>query len=209
LGLNYSVHTSSLWEEHEPGARIRIVGPHEIGQGGDGIEYLAKLKALARPLGSRCEFIGPIFDQEALIREYHDSSVFVYPSLAETGESFGVAPVEAMAAGCATVVSSLKCFDDYIEHEVTGLKFNHRNPLAAVDLASQLVRLATEPGLLERMAEAGHHAARKFQSAVIAARMIEDFKSLGAGRAGSRAQPVCGPPVGRLTRHRPTACRRS
>jgi glycosyltransferase involved in cell wall biosynthesis len=164
--------------------KLRIVGPHEVGQGGDGIDYLTELQTLARPLGSRCEFAGPVFDQDALIRKYQSSSIFVYPSLAEMGESFGVAPLEAMAAGCATVVSNLDCFDDFIEHDVTGMKFDHRGADAAANLASQLARLATDPDLLERMSEAGHRAARNFQTAAIAARMIEDFKSLVADRAG-------------------------
>ncbi len=167
-----------------PSWKLRIVGPHDVGQGGDGTDYFVELKALARPLGARCEFTGPVFDQDALIREYRSCSVFVYPSLAERGESFGLAPLEAMAAGCATIVSDLDCFDDFIEHEVTGLKFDHRGADAAAVLASQLARLATHPGLLEQMAAAGQRAARKFQSAAIAARMIEDFTSLVAGRAG-------------------------
>jgi glycosyltransferase involved in cell wall biosynthesis len=108
--------------------KLRIVGPHEIIQGGDGAEYLRELKALAQPLGSQCEFVGPVFNQDSLIREYQSSSIFVYPSLAEFGEALPVAPLEAMAGGCAAIVSNLRCFDDYIEHEVTGLKFNHRTP---------------------------------------------------------------------------------
>src|SRR5262249_19114404 len=106
--------------------KLRIVGPHGISQGGDGPEYLNELQSLARPLGPRCEFAGPVFDQDALIREYQGGSIFVYPSLAERGEALPVAPLEAMAAGCATVVSNLRCFEDYIEPGITGLKFDHR-----------------------------------------------------------------------------------
>ena len=105
-------------EDALAGWRLRIVGPHETSQGGDGQGYLDELRALARPLGARCEFVGPVFDPDALIREYRGGAIFVYPSLAAKGEALPVAPLEAMAAGCATVVSNLRCFDDYIEHGV-------------------------------------------------------------------------------------------
>jgi len=161
---------------------LRIVGPHEVSQGGDGREYLDELKALARPLGPVCEFAGPVFDQNALIAEYRAASVFVYPSLAERGEAFGLAALEAMAAGCATIVSDLRCFDDFIEDGVTGLKFDHRGAEAAAALAAQLARLTGEPQLLERIAEAGHRAACNFRTSVIAARMLQDFASLVGNR---------------------------
>src|SRR5262249_48399915 len=89
------------------GWKLRIVGPHEISQGGGGRGYLDELQALARPLGARCEFAGPIFDPAALIGEYRGGAIFVYPSLAEKGEALPLAPLEAMAAGCATIVSDL------------------------------------------------------------------------------------------------------
>jgi glycosyltransferase involved in cell wall biosynthesis len=160
------------------GWKLRIVGPHEASQGGDGDRYLDELRALARPLGARCELVGPVFDPDALIREYRGGAIFVYPSLAAQGEALPVAPLEAMAAGCATIVSSLRCFDDYIEHGVTGLQFDHAGREPARALATQLLRLATEPGLVERIAEAGHRAAEKFRPRAIARQMLDDFAGL-------------------------------
>src|SRR5207253_4549263 len=133
------------------GWNLRIIGPHEISQGGDGAEYLTRLRELANPLGPRCAFVGPVFEEAALLREYQAASIFVYPSLAETGEALGLAPLEAMAAGCAVIVSSLGCFDDFIDDGTTGLKFDHRCDDPAAGLAAQLARLITEPGLLQRL----------------------------------------------------------
>jgi glycosyltransferase involved in cell wall biosynthesis len=161
--------------------RLRIVGPHAATQGGDGQRYLDELQALARPLGSRCEFIGPVFDPDALLREYRGGAIFVYPSLAAKGEALPVAPLEAMAAGCATVVSSLDCFDDYLIHGATGLRFGHEGDRPERDLAAQLSRLMTEPGLLERMAEAGHREAEKYRPRTVARQMLDDFAALLAG----------------------------
>jgi glycosyltransferase involved in cell wall biosynthesis len=160
------------------GWNLRIVGPHEIAQGGDGPEYLNRLHGLADAVGPRCTFVGPVFDQAALLREYRAASIFVYPSLAESGEALPLAPLEAMAAGCAVIVSNLRCFDDYVEDGASALKFDHRSQDPAAGLAAQLARLTTEPVLLQRVAEGGHRAASGFQTAAIAARMLDDFAAL-------------------------------
>jgi glycosyltransferase involved in cell wall biosynthesis len=157
---------------------LRIVGPYETTQGGDGADYLGYLKNMAGPLGLRCKFIGPIFDQDALIREYRKGAIFVYPSLAEFGEALPVAPLEAMAARCAVVVSNMRCFDDYIEPGVTGLRFEHRDATPEVNLASQLMSLIEAPDRLKQVAEAGHESACKFRTPAIAARMLDDFAAL-------------------------------
>jgi glycosyltransferase involved in cell wall biosynthesis len=166
------------------GWRLRIIGPHAVAQGGDGVEYLEELQALAQRLGVDCEFLGPIFDQDALIGEYQRGGVFVYPSLAEAGESLGLAPLEAMATGCATIVSDLRCFDDYIEDGVTGLRFDHRGADPADALAVQLARLIGSPEFLHQVAAAGRHMAENFRTSVIARRMLDDFKSLLAPADG-------------------------
>jgi glycosyltransferase involved in cell wall biosynthesis len=157
---------------------LRIVGPHETTQGGDGADYLAHLRSMASPLGRRCEFVGPIFEQEALIREYRKGAIFVYPSLAQFGEALPVAPLEAMAAGCAAVVSNLRCFDDYIEPGMTGLRFEHGAANPETNLASKLMSLIEAPDRMAQIAEAGYRSACKFRTPAIAARMLDDFACL-------------------------------
>lgn len=164
------------------GWKLRIVGPHEVMHGGDGGEYLDELRALARALGDSCEFGAPVFNQDALIEVYRSAEIFVYPSLAETGEAFGLAPLEAMAAGCAVIVSDLRCFDDFVEDGITGLKFDHRVKTPEANLATVLSRLTGDPDLLARMAELGHRAASKFRLAEVSGRMLADFAALLAAR---------------------------
>jgi hypothetical protein len=168
---NKNAKLPSAWQ-------LRIVGPHEVTQGGDGDDYLQELRRLARPLGSACEFIGPIFEQSALIEKYRSASVFVYPSIAERGEAFGLAALEAMAAGCAVVVSRLGCFAEFIKDGETGLTFDHRASDAAIQLSTQLSRLMSEPRLLDALAQEGHRTAREFRTPAVAARMLDDFASL-------------------------------
>jgi glycosyltransferase involved in cell wall biosynthesis len=158
--------------------KLRIVGPYDIAQGGDGADYNRELIQLARSLGSACEMAGPIFDEQLLIKEYQAASIFVYPSLAEMGEALGVAPLEAMAAGCAVIVSNLRCFDDYIEDGVTGLKFEHRSHNPEENLTGKLAGLIAEPQLIEDIANKGQMAAHNYRLSAIAKMMLDDFESL-------------------------------
>jgi glycosyltransferase involved in cell wall biosynthesis len=162
--------------------KLRIVGPHDVTQGGDGGDYKSELIRLVRSLGPTCEMAGPIFDEQALIKEYQAASIFVYPSLAEMGEALPVAPLEAMAAGCAVIVSNLRCFDDYIEDGVSGLKFEHRCANPEANLTVKLARLVGEPHLIDEIATNGNAAARKYQTSVIATKMLDDFELLVANR---------------------------
>jgi glycosyltransferase involved in cell wall biosynthesis len=142
-----------------PAWKLRIVGPHDVTQGGDGAGYYNELLELARPLGA----------------EYRNAAIFVYPSLAETGEAFGLAPLEAMAAGCAVVVSDLRCFDDFIVHDVSGLKFDHRDH-PENGLASQLAKLMSNATLADTIAAAGRASAENFRTSEIAGKMLDDFR---------------------------------
>jgi glycosyltransferase involved in cell wall biosynthesis len=160
------------------GWSLRIVGPHEPRQGGDGRGYLDELRTAAAPVGPACTFVEPIFDPDDLLAEYHAASIFAYPSIAEQGEAFGLAALEAMAAGCATVVSNLRCFDDFIAPGVSGLSFDHRAEDPTEKLAAALARLTADPLELERIAAAGRRAAEGFRLRAIAGRMLDDFAAL-------------------------------
>jgi len=158
--------------------KLRVVGPHEVAQGGDGLEYLNELKSLAEPLGRRCEFSGPIFDEARLIAAYQSASVFVYPSLAEKGEAFGLAPLEAMAAGCAVIVSNLPCFGEFVEDGRNAVIFDHSGGSPEQSLAQKIQCLVRDHGALHAIARNGVRTARKFSTRAIAARMLEDFETL-------------------------------
>ena len=88
--------------------------------------FLQRMQELGERSGARVEWPGKIFDPAELAEEYRSSLVFVYPSVAETGEALPVAPLEAMAHGCAPIVSNLPCFRDYIADGVTGFVFDQR-----------------------------------------------------------------------------------
>jgi glycosyltransferase involved in cell wall biosynthesis len=158
------------------GYRLQIVGPHETRQGGDGADYLNQLKQLAAPAGDAVIFSGFIPYGNSLRRVLEIADIFVYPSLAERGESFGLAPLEAMAAGCRVVVSDLACFREYLDPDRNGYVFDHRQDTART-LAATLTAILREGDSLP-MREAAVATAGRFQLGPIADQFLADFNLL-------------------------------
>lgn len=162
----------------DPRWQLRIVGSAAFEHGGDGPAYLDELKWMAAPLGGRCQFIGPIFDEAALIDEYAAAAIFAYPSLASKGEAFGLAPLEAMASGCAVIVSNLECFDDYVRNGANALQFDILADERVGHLADHLAVLMADRDKRAKLAAAARSQAKAFDLPVIAHRMLEDFECL-------------------------------
>ncbi len=160
--------------------RMKIIGPVAAKMGGGGGEYKAQLDAISAPFQDRVDWLGFVSDAE-LNATCRRASVFVYPSLAEKGESFGLAPLEAMAQGCPAIVSDLACFGDFLHDRQTGLVFNHRAPDPAAALSAQLTPLATDPELHCRLAREGYVTAREFTRERVARLYLEDFEALLGG----------------------------
>jgi glycosyltransferase involved in cell wall biosynthesis len=167
--------------------RVKIVGPWETAYGGGGDNHLAELKAAASSVADRVEFVGRVFDEAQLISHYRSARVFVYPSLAEKGETFGLAALEAMAAGCAPVVSSLACFQDFITPGENGLVFNHRAASPPEALAQTLSRLLPDDESTARIRRAAWKTARGYTLPRIAGLFLDDFAGLCA--APGRPKP--------------------
>jgi glycosyltransferase involved in cell wall biosynthesis len=163
--------------------RVKIVGPWETAFGGGGESHLAELKTAAVPVADHVEFVGRVFDEAKLIEHYRAARVFVYPSLAEKGETFGLAALEAMAAGCAPVVSSLACFQDFISPGENGLIFNHRAPSPAEALSQTLSRILPDAASTDRIRQAAWSTARGYTLPRIAGLFLDDFRKLCAARS--------------------------
>ncbi len=164
--------------------KIKIVGPHEIELGGRGEAFLQRMKELGSRSSAQIEWRGKIFDPAELSAEYRSSLVFVYPSVAETGEALPVAPLEAMAHGCAPFVSLLPCFRDYIADGATGFVFDHRDPEPEKNLARRLADLLGLGGEeIRRIGEAARAQAAEFAVEKVAQRYLDDFESLRESEA--------------------------
>jgi glycosyltransferase involved in cell wall biosynthesis len=166
-----------------PGWRLRIVGPWQVAAGGGGEAYLRTLQHLAE--GQAVEFTGPIYDMQVLNSYYAEAAVFVYPSVAEQGETFGLAPLEAMAWGCVPVVSALACFRDFIVSGYNGLIFNHRQPQAAEALAETLRQVQQDTGLRIALAEQAIRVRETHSTIHIAAQFLAEFEHILAEKSSS------------------------
>ena len=155
------------------GWQLKIVGPWEVSAGGGGLQYLNALKNMAR---GDVEFTGPVFDTNELNAIYREASIFVYPSVAEKGETFGLAPLEAMALGCVPIVSNLECFRDFITHDKNGLVFDHRDPDAVALLRSAILQLQMNDVLRSNLAAEAMRVRESHSSMNISLSFISEFK---------------------------------
>ena len=157
-------------------ACLRLIGPWRAQDGGGGEAYLDALRKSAA--GLRIEFVGPIADPGAIAIAMRDADLFCYPSLAEQGEAFGLAPVEAMATGLVPVVSDLAPFRDFIEPGRNGIVFDHRGAGAAGNLARELLAALADPGRLATMSRAAVARASEFSYERVARMRLGDYEEL-------------------------------
>jgi glycosyltransferase involved in cell wall biosynthesis len=156
--------------------QLMIVGPTEEKFGGGGEAYDVDLRSRAG--SANVIFHGPVFDRARLDEIFRNARLFVYPSLAERGESFGLAALEAMTHGCAVLVSSLGCFQDFIRDNETGFAFDHRSANPAQALRDKIDSLVGDETLLARVAEAGYRESGKFSLENVASQFLSDFESV-------------------------------
>ncbi len=153
-----------------PHACLKVVGPVNEGQGGGGGAYLEALRSIGTGLDIR--FFSPISDPVELAGAYGSADCFCYPSVADRGEAFGLAVLEAMACGLPCVVSALDCFQDFVHDGKNGLVFDHRAPDAEEKLAGCLLSILTDAALASRLSkaarsEAARHAKDKMSEAYL------------------------------------------
>ena len=155
--------------------KLMIVGPGEERLGGGGESYL---RSLQRSAGDSVEFIGPVFDSAELDQHFRAARLFVYPSVAEHGESFGLAPLEAMTHGCAVLVSDLDCFRDFITDGETGFMFNHRVSDPARSLSDKMQHVLADDAIMARVADAGRRKSAEYAIDRVAGEFLKDFESV-------------------------------
>jgi glycosyltransferase involved in cell wall biosynthesis len=117
------------------------------------------LESQAHAHGDAVRFLGHL-DEAAVRRLMHASDVVVFPSLAAFGEGFGLAALEASAAGRPVVASAVASLPEIVVDGTTGVLVPSGDAGA---LASALVGLARDPEARARMGTAGHaRAATEF-----------------------------------------------
>jgi glycosyltransferase involved in cell wall biosynthesis len=87
-------------------------------------------------------------DEKESVELFNAASVFVFPSLAE---GFGMPNVEAMACGCPVITSNVFAIPEVVGDAALVLD----DPLDADALAAAIEGVLFEPGLREKLVEAG------------------------------------------------------
>jgi glycosyltransferase involved in cell wall biosynthesis len=153
-----------------PGASLIFVG--------DGTDR-AELEGYARSRGmENVRFVGFV-NQSEVPRYQGLTDVLVLPSHAET---WGLVVNEAMAAGCAVIVSdACGCAPDLVEQGTNGFTY----PAGDVDaLAELMARFLHQEGLAAEMGDASRRIIRDWSPAECARRIAEAVRRVCAGGGG-------------------------
>jgi glycosyltransferase involved in cell wall biosynthesis len=148
------------------------------GRGGEG-ELICANCDEARPWrATESFFAGQSSKQQFWKGELRAARIFAYPSLATRGETFGLAPLEAMTHGCAVLVSDLGCFRDFISPNETAVVFEGGAPDPANSLVVAFRDALSDPVRLQRIARAGQLKPEEFSRARVADKFLIDFEKL-------------------------------
>jgi glycosyltransferase involved in cell wall biosynthesis len=155
-------------------ARLRAQVPDvALVLGGTGDEdFLERLRRQARDLGIEPDVVWAGFlEGDSKKAAMAEADIFVLPSYSE---NFGVAAVEAMAAGLPVVVS------DHvgIHREIAAADAGLVVPCQEEPLARALVRLLDAPALRHELARNGRTLAQSFSPVKIGERLIELYSDI-------------------------------
>lgn len=127
-------------------------------------------------------FHGPAFGEDKR-RFLHRSHVFVLPSRAE---SFGIANLEAMAAGLAVISTRTGAIPEYLVDGVHGLLVA---PGDATALAGAIARSIADPELRLRLGAAARRRAQEYDWSVVGKR-LQDLYASALGSLNAVTDPT-------------------
>jgi glycosyltransferase-like protein len=145
-----------LRQQMEPAPVLAVVGGHSFQ---DHRAYRDRALARAASLGLSLDHdivaVGTVVDAE-LPAWYHAADVLAFPSVSE---GWGLAVLEALAAGLPTVVTDIPVFREYLTEGAGVLITPPSDPTA---LAGALRAILTDRSLAARLSAAGPGVARRF-----------------------------------------------
>ena len=154
--------------------KVKIIGPWKTTDGGSGEKYK---KNLIKMINNKSVSIENPIPAKNITSLYKDTSIFVYPSLAKD-ETFGLSVIEFMSFGAAPIVSDLECFKDFINHNINGLIFNHKNKNSNLLLASSIKNLIVNQKLRFKIAKNALDIRNTHSIDKIGEEFLNDFKEL-------------------------------
>ena len=164
--------------ERVPNVHLRVIG------GGPELENLRAL-ALELKVAHSVTFQGAVPEDEEVRRAYGQAHVFSLPSLQE---GFGIAFVEAMAAGLPVVAARAGAVPEVVEDGETGLLVPPGDPEALAEALTRLLDEEEGPARRRRLGDAGRERARRF----IPPRAAERFLAVVRGVARPGKPGVAG-----------------
>jgi glycosyltransferase involved in cell wall biosynthesis len=157
---------------------LRLVGSADVSAGGGGSAWINQIVKKFESDGLPVEWLGPLYNEQELQDQYSRAPIFAYPSIADNGESFGMAPLEAMAFGGVPIVSSIACFQDFITPGVNGLIFDHRSPNSVSLLSTAILQLVSDPSLCDELSSVALKVRQSHHPSAIADEFLKCFASL-------------------------------
>ena len=160
------------WLARHPGAAVRLVGPATQP------DYKAELEARAAELGvaDRLATTGALAPgSPELVEEYAKADIFVLPS---RHEPFGIAALEAWAAGLPVVASDVGGLGRLCAaHPGAALTFKPGDA-ASFDRAVDEVARRLRDGEADAMREAGRRAAAEYDWNALSARLVDFYAGI-------------------------------
>ncbi len=170
-GIEYLLEAMPRVLEEEPSARLTIVGDGPLASELD-------RRASTLNVAGAIEFAGSVANHE--VPGYLKSAaVTVFPSIVtDSGDQEGtpVAVMEALACGCAAVVSDYPGARDIIIDGRTGLLVPQKSPEA---LADALLKLYSDPTLCQALGTGGRqHVQSHYDWRVISSKFLDLFNNV-------------------------------
>jgi glycosyltransferase-like protein len=143
-------------------------------------DVLDSLPGLGLEVGRDIVLAGMVPDAE-MTAWYHAADALAFPSVKE---GWGLAVLEAMAAGLPVVATDIPVFREYLTHGESALLVAPGDDEA---LAAALAAVVTDADVRARLAAAGATVARRYEWAASAARHVEVYDGLPAPTSRRRS----------------------
>ena len=146
----------------------RVVGRDPSG-GATSAELRSRIDA--HGIGDRVALVGAV-DHARVWDEYADADVFVYPSQLE---SFGLPPLEAMAAGVPVITSAAPSVREVVDDAARVVDVTDAEGFAAA-----IAELLTSDSVRRTLQEAGRHLVRRRTWDAAAARLVTVLRQVSS-----------------------------
>ena len=145
---NYYITTSRQvnWKRLDLVVKACVKLKRELLVVGEGPEHARLVK-----MASGCDFVKflPLQNREELAKLLVGAKGYIFPSL----EPFGIAPVEALAAGCPVIAFGEGGVLDYIRDGKNGVLFEKQTVSALVEAVEKFEKIKFDSGVISRSAE--------------------------------------------------------